>query len=52
MRDFKPWWPVYLAIVGMALFIFFAGKYAEGLLSQSQTAHVAPGSLGHTSPEK
>ena len=42
MRDSKPWWPVYAAIVGMAAFIFFAGKYADALLTSQQTAHLAP----------
>ena len=42
MRDSKPWWPVYAAIVGMAAIIFFSGKYADMLLATQQTAHVAP----------
>jgi hypothetical protein len=49
VRDPKPWWPVYVAIIGMALFIFFAGKYAEELLANSQTAHAALGSAHNTS---
>jgi hypothetical protein len=42
VRNSNPWWPVYVAIAGMAGTIFFAGKYADALLATQQTAHVAP----------